>query len=284
MVVDFAPVVVLQASVVSSGVSLRLLMTSALVLGVVFESQASSQTVVVILCWQLSLQVGVVLLVARRCLCQAREIGLSSSSWLNQKWRFGEAGCLSFSLRIKVRLWFSGSVARAGYCWLRYVVVDLGLQSRLVVVAGYQPAVYPNKSGFALEVGVLVVPVGVFGVFRVLRNIKDPERPSSLEHLKVLTKDSVEVDDDKSYVRVTFTPTMKLCGMTTLIGLCVRVKLMRNLPGRYKVDIRVAPGSHATEAAVNKQLNDKERVSAALENPYIVEIVDECLSHHLNVA
>ncbi|KAG2253315.1 hypothetical protein Bca52824_083451 [Brassica carinata] len=111
-----------------------------------------------------------------------------------------------------------------------------------------------------------------------------PERPSSLEHLKVLTKDSVEVDDDKSYVRVTFTPTMKLCGMTTLIGLCVRVKLMRNLPGRYKVDIRVAPGSHATEAAVNKQLNDKERVSAALENPYIVEIVDECLSHHLNVA
>ncbi|KAF3501475.1 hypothetical protein F2Q69_00045453 [Brassica cretica] len=91
---------------------------------------ASSQTVVVILCWQLSLQVGVELLVARRCLCQAREIGLSSSSWLNQKWRFGEAGCLSFSLRIKVRLWFSGLVARAGYCWLRYVVVDLGLQSR----------------------------------------------------------------------------------------------------------------------------------------------------------
>ncbi|CAN7053229.1 unnamed protein product [Brassica rapa subsp. trilocularis] len=118
----------------------------------------------------------------------------------------------------------------------------------------------------------------------VIKNIKDPERPSSLEHLKVLTKDSVEVDDDKSYVRVTFTPTMKLCGITTLIGLCVRVKLMRNLPGRYKVDIRVAPGTHATEAAVNKQLNDKERVSAALENPYIVEIVDECLSHHLNVA
>ncbi|CAN7129491.1 unnamed protein product [Brassica rapa subsp. narinosa] len=118
----------------------------------------------------------------------------------------------------------------------------------------------------------------------VIKNIKDPERPSSLEHLKVLTKDSVEVDDDKSYVRVTFTPTMKLCGMTTLIGLCVRVKLMRNLPGRYKVDIRVAPGTHVTEAAVNKQLNDKERVSAALENPYIVEIVDECLSHHLNVA
>ncbi|WZZ06130.1 protein AE7 [Brassica napus] len=127
-------------------------------------------------------------------------------------------------------------------------------------------------------------PIDHLKIFDHIRNIKDPERPSSLEHLKVLTKDSVEVDDDKSYVRVTFTPTMKLCGMTTLIGLCVRVKLMRNLPGRYKVDIRVAPGTHATEAAVNKQLNDKERVSAALENPYIVEIVDECLSDHLNIA
>lgn len=30
--------------------------------------------------------------------------------------------------------------------------------------------------------------------------------------------------------------------------------------------------------AVNKQLNDKERVAAALENPNLVEMVDECLS------
>ncbi|KAH0642855.1 hypothetical protein KY285_033703 [Solanum tuberosum] len=46
----------------------------------------------------------------------------------------------------------------------------------------------------------------------------------------------------------------------------------------WKVDIRVAPGSHATEAAVNKQLNDKERVAAALENPNLVDMVDECLA------
>nr|XP_009797219.1 PREDICTED: uncharacterized protein LOC104243680 isoform X3 [Nicotiana sylvestris]XP_009797220.1 PREDICTED: uncharacterized protein LOC104243680 isoform X3 [Nicotiana sylvestris] len=45
-----------------------------------------------------------------------------------------------------------------------------------------------------------------------------------------------------------------------------------------EVDIRVAPGSHATEAAVNKQLNDKERVAAALENPNLVDMVDECLA------
>ncbi|CAI7882459.1 unnamed protein product [Closterium sp. NIES-53] len=42
---------------------------------------------------------------------------------------------------------------------------------------------------------------------------------------------------------------------------------MRCLPRRFKVDIRLSPGSHASEAEVNKQLNDKERVAAALENP-----------------
>ncbi|KAF3521540.1 hypothetical protein F2Q69_00051032 [Brassica cretica] len=117
-------------------------------------------------------------------------------------------------------------------------------------------------------------------VFDILfvRDIKDPEHPYSLEQLKVLTEDSVEVDDTKSHVRVTFTPTVEHCSMATIIGLCVRVKLMRSLPSRYKIDIRVAPGTHATEAAVNKQLNDKERVAAALENPNLVEMVDECLS------
>ncbi|CAL5436294.1 unnamed protein product [Camellia sinensis] len=77
---------------------------------------------------------------------------------------------------------------------------------------------------------------------------------------------------------VTFTPTVEHCSMATVIGLCLRVKLMRSLPLHYKVDIRVAPGTHATEAAVNKQLNDKERVAAALENPNLVDMVDECLA------
>ncbi|KAF5735020.1 MIP family protein [Tripterygium wilfordii] len=79
-------------------------------------------------------------------------------------------------------------------------------------------------------------------------------------------------------VMVTFTPTVEHCSMATIIGLCLRVKLTRSLPSRYKVDIRVAPGTHATEAAVNKQLNDKERVAAALENPNLVDMVDECLA------
>ena len=49
------------------------------------------------------------------------------------------------------------------------------------------------------------------------------------------------------------------------------------LPRRFKVDVIVSPGSHASEAAVNKQLNDKERVAAALENPNLLEKVNLCL-------
>jgi hypothetical protein len=33
-----------------------------------------------------------------------------------------------------------------------------------------------------------------------------------------------------------------------------------------------------SEAAVNKQLNDKERVAAALENPALLSMVDRCLA------
>ncbi|XP_021637612.2 protein AE7 isoform X1 [Hevea brasiliensis] len=133
-------------------------------------------------------------------------------------------------------------------------------------------SVSSNTDEYAVE------PIDQQEIFDHIRDIKDPEHPYSLEELKVITEDAIEVDDKRSYVRVTFTPTIEHCSMATVIGLCLRVKLMRSLPSRYKVDIRVAPGTHATEAAVNKQLNDKERVAAALENPNLVDMVDECLA------
>ncbi|ONI01662.1 hypothetical protein PRUPE_6G151700 [Prunus persica] len=123
-----------------------------------------------------------------------------------------------------------------------------------------------------------VEPIDQQEIFDHIRDIKDPEHPYSLEELKVITEDAIEVDDSRGYIRVTFTPTVEHCSMATVIGLCLRVKLLRSLPSRYKVDIRVAPGSHATEAAVNKQLNDKERVAAALENTNLLDMVDECIS------
>lgn len=66
--------------------------------------------------------------------------------------------------------------------------------------------------------------------------------------------------------------------MATLIGLCIRVRLLRSLPERFKVDIAVRAGTHQSEQAVNKQLQDKERVAAALENTHLLEVVNQCLA------
>ncbi|KAK9993555.1 hypothetical protein SO802_023258 [Lithocarpus litseifolius] len=108
--------------------------------------------------------------------------------------------------------------------------------------------------------------------------------PTAVEEYAVEAIDQQEVFDILSLQLfwITFTPTVEHCSMATIIGLCLRVKLSRSLPSRYKVDIRVAPGSHASESAVNKQLNDKERVAAALENPNLVDMVDECLAPSYN--
>ncbi len=67
--------------------------------------------------------------------------------------------------------------------------------------------------------------------------------------------------------------------MATLIGLCIRVKLLRALPPRFKVRVRITPGTHSSEAAVNKQLNDKERVAAALENGHLLDVVNKCIAN-----
>ena len=56
------------------------------------------------------------------------------------------------------------------------------------------------------------------------------------------------------------------------------MKLLRSLPDRFKVQVSISPGSHATEEAINKQLADKERVAAALENSYLLEVVNQCLA------
>jgi metal-sulfur cluster biosynthetic enzyme len=116
-------------------------------------------------------------------------------------------------------------------------------------------------------------------VFEHIRHLNDPEHPLTLEQLDVLSVDNIYVSDAESKCEVLFTPTIPHCSMATLIGLCIRVKLMRSLPQRFKVTVKISPGSHASEYAVNKQLNDKERVAAALENSHLLKVVNQCIAH-----
>lgn len=115
-------------------------------------------------------------------------------------------------------------------------------------------------------------------IFQLLKDINDPEHPLTLEQLAVVSKAQISIDDKDSEATILFTPTIPHCSMSTLIGLCLRVRLIRALPPRFKVDVRVREGTHQQEAAINKQLNDKERVAAALENNHLIDVVQQCLS------
>ncbi len=138
----------------------------------------------------------------------------------------------------------------------------------------------------------------------LIRDIKDPEHPHTLEELNVVQESHISVqrvprpdhpvdpgsktssacaagphseEDEELWIRIDFTPTVPHCSLATLIGLCLRVKLERNMQQTFKLDICVTEGMHAIEADVNKQINDKERVAAAMENPSLRDMVEECI-------
>ncbi|CAB0032399.1 unnamed protein product [Trichogramma brassicae] len=114
-------------------------------------------------------------------------------------------------------------------------------------------------------------------VFELLRNITDPEHPLTLEQLNVVEQRLIEVDNEKNQINVQFTPTIPHCSMATLIGLSIRTQLIRKISPKFKVSVTVTPGTHVSEAAVNKQLGDKERVAAALENEFLCNVIEQCL-------
>jgi metal-sulfur cluster biosynthetic enzyme len=116
-------------------------------------------------------------------------------------------------------------------------------------------------------------------IFEYIRHLNDPEHPLTLEQLNVVSLGNVVVLDPGNMVHVRFTPTIPHCSMATLIGLSIRVKLLRSLPRRFKVFVEITPGTHQSEDAINKQLNDKERVAAALENAHLLQMVNKCIAH-----
>lgn len=152
-------------------------------------------------------------------------------------------------------------------------------------------------------------------IIDLIRDIKDPEHPHTLEELNVIKESDITLrhpppvslpnpgpsqihtssntlpsqseigasagsnftDDEEVWIRVQFTPTVPHCSLATLIGLCLRVKLERTLQRNFKLDIFVNEGSHSIEGDVNKQINDKERVAAAMENANLRQLVEECI-------
>ncbi|XDB58262.1 hypothetical protein AB1E18_011674 [Capra hircus] len=115
-------------------------------------------------------------------------------------------------------------------------------------------------------------------VYDLIRTIRDPEKPNTLEELEAVTESCVEVqeiNEDDYLVIIRFKPTVPHCSLATLIGLCL--KLQQCLPFKHKLEIYISEGTHSTEEDINKQINDKERVAAAMENPNLQEIMEQCV-------
>lgn len=113
-------------------------------------------------------------------------------------------------------------------------------------------------------------------VFELLKNIKDPEHPElSLAQLRVVKKNQIAVYQNN--VVVEYTPTIPTCSVAVLIGLTLLRKLQLCIPDMYHVSVQIEKGKHTQELQVNKQLADKERVAAAMENPNLGKLVSENL-------
>jgi metal-sulfur cluster biosynthetic enzyme len=87
-------------------------------------------------------------------------------------------------------------------------------------------------------------------ILDLLRTIRDPEKPNTLEDLLVITDESVQVQpfEENGYlVRIDFNPTVPHCSLASLIGLCLRGKIQKNVVERIKLDIVIAEGKHSTE-------------------------------------
>lgn len=128
-------------------------------------------------------------------------------------------------------------------------------------------------------------PIDEQEIYDLISTISDPEHPISLGALAVVSLPDISIkpslpnvpESPLRTVAVLITPTITHCSLATVIGLGVRVRLEQSLPPRFRMDVRIKEGTHSTADEVNKQLADKERVAAALENGTLMGVIAKML-------
>ena len=142
----------------------------------------------------------------------------------------------------------------------------------------------------------------------MISTIQDPEKPYSLEQLEVVQEDLIDVfhqneeassfdmnesatqvtqdtvaqantDASIPHVQITWVPTVPNCHLALTIALSLKNKLGQDLADlgenikNSKIDILVQDGKHDQQYQIDKQVNDKERVLAALEKENIQDAI-----------
>jgi metal-sulfur cluster biosynthetic enzyme len=101
-------------------------------------------------------------------------------------------------------------------------------------------------------------------IFEALKPVMDPEHPISITdpRMNIVTTEYIKVDDDLITVR--FKPTTPYCPMGGLIGILIRHRLETVYP-ESKVVVKLIPGSHSQEDAVNSMINDEAKYSNIIQ-------------------
>lgn len=131
------------------------------------------------------------------------------------------------------------------------------------------------------------VPAPVF-VFSILKEIRDPEFPCYLFSLNILCLEKISIENyilnQNTTINIVIAPTYNRCTMSSIIGLSIKNILFNELTGTFfkfyfpttwswKYCTIIPSWFHIKGPMLTKQLNDKERISAAIENPSIRNII-----------
>merc|ERR1719331_1629602 len=115
-------------------------------------------------------------------------------------------------------------------------------------------------------------------VYFTARDVRDPEYPYNLGQLRVIYPQGISVDEHRQRMTVEFKPTVEHCSSARLISLCIRTKLVRDFGDQWKITVNCRPHSHHEWSEISKQVNDKERYHAALENDAIRLQVEQAIA------
>jgi hypothetical protein len=84
---------------------------------------------------------------------------------------------------------------------------------------------------------------------------------------------------DVVQVEVRFSPTVPHCNQALLIALCIHAAVTQAIAGLHcKLIVCVQPNTHHQSEDISKQINDKERVLAAMENPLLRSLVNKLIT------
>ena len=138
---------------------------------------------------------------------------------------------------------------------------------------------YESMLDYQLFPATVDLPDDAQEIWLLIRVIRDPEYPYSLAQLRVVSPRFITLDVFAKHIVVQFKPTYAKCSLSSVIGLSIRRRITDNffMQPPWRLIVKVVDGTHEAAAEITKQLNDKERIAAAMENDDVFQVVSHCI-------